>query len=228
MNSLESDLSHQVNKEKQSQREKVTRLRLKIKDLYEGTEERLPFHGWPHVDFVARKGLEFATIEQQRLFEKKEIEKIDPEAPYFVEAICLVHELNNFVETVSHESVGEKLRRQILQEVGYADDQIQHIEDIVQYKENKSFLAHCYLDADDAAKFDPEFRKVANSNTFTKEQNISEEQLAENIMRVQLQPVLEGKRPIFYTALHSNNIEISSGRICVNGNKNIKNFKNKK
>lgn len=183
--------------ENRPQKEKVGILRSRIESLYKGTEARLPFHGWHHVNFVAEKGKEFAFIEQQRLHLRGKL-VFDENLPYFVEAIGLVHDLNYLVAVNSAEPAAETLRRQILHASGYEREEVQRIEDVIQNRDKDSFIAHCFLDADKAAKFDLKLRELTEGQ-FIIEQGITDHVLARSIYKEQVRPVLFGKRPLFHT-----------------------------
>ncbi len=97
--------------------EKLSRLRVSVKKLYDDNNDLLLFHGWHHIQFVTNKAAKFAKT-------------IDADVE-LVETSALVHDLNYIVEVNSEPEAGAKLRDSVLSEAGYSNEEINRIEDII-------------------------------------------------------------------------------------------------
>jgi uncharacterized protein len=163
-------------------------LRSSLKELYGRYTDTLLFHGWHHVDFVARKAVEFAD----------EL-NVDTE---LVEAMALVHDLNYIADVTSGVDAGRELRAEYLATVGYSTDEITLIEETVHAAsiENRdadiSDLAKALSDADSLFKVMPVGPIILSARYIT-ETKVDLRKWADKIMRDQ-QPLLD-KGIYFYT-----------------------------
>jgi len=97
--------------------DRVSVLRSLVEALYSAHEQDLPFHGWHHIKFVAKKSVYFGATISANLF--------------IVESSALVHDLNYLVKVNSNAEAGAILRRQILSEADYIPTEIERIEKVV-------------------------------------------------------------------------------------------------
>ncbi|WP_199043031.1 HD domain-containing protein [Glycomyces salinus] len=167
----------------------LQQLRTYVAKLYRERMTDVPFHGWHHLDFVARKSKRFAA-------ELGADESL-------VEASALVHDLNYLVDRRSEAGAGAVLRREILSATGFSDPQIERIESIVASAETKyrdeeiSVEAQALSDADTLFKALP-ITPVVLAPLYLRETGRSIRELAEKIVGEQVP--LNQKRIYFYTA----------------------------
>lgn len=145
--------------------------------LYSRQTREVPFHGWHHVSFVAEKAGQFA-------------EELGAD-PATVEIAALVHDVNYLVDTRGDASVGARLRRNILEDVGLPEGSILLIEDIVVSSETRvrgrhiSREAMALSDADTLFKALP-ITPVVLAPLYMRETGRSVRELAEKIVREQV------------------------------------------
>ena len=97
-----------------SRSEIVTRVRTATRRVYD-SQPPLLFHDWLHVEFVARKAVEFANSNGS-----------DPE---IVEIAAILHDVNYLVQRASGVTHGTGLRHRLLTELGASQDLVDRIED---------------------------------------------------------------------------------------------------
>jgi uncharacterized protein len=97
---------------------RIARLEERVREVYEQCVEQLPFHGWPHIEFVRKKATQFARERDAD--------------PAFVEAAALVYDLNYVAKRNSALSAGAELRRECLEDAGYGSDEVELIERLIQ------------------------------------------------------------------------------------------------
>lgn len=97
-----------------SQKFKLCALEDSVFDLYKSNSDRLPFHGWNHINFVRNKAEFFARELKANIF--------------VVIASALTHDLNYIVLTNSKPETGRKLRESILNELEFSEEEIKWIE----------------------------------------------------------------------------------------------------
>ncbi len=161
----------------------------KLKKLWELTErlymphnDKLLFHGWHHVSFVAEKSREFS---------------LDLGADIdIVESAALVHDLNYIVRPYSQASEGAELRASLLAQSGYTENEISEIESLVMQattegrSKNISINSQALSDADTLFKALP-ITPVVLSGKFLTENMVDLQKLAGKIVAEQ-KPLLEG------------------------------------
>jgi uncharacterized protein len=96
---------------------RLKKLNTTLEKLYLMHSKKLLFHGWHHVNFVRNKALQFARPIKADLF--------------LVETAALTHDLNYIVKVFSRPSAGEKIRKKLLIQCGYSDQEIKKIENII-------------------------------------------------------------------------------------------------
>jgi uncharacterized protein len=97
---------------------RIAQLEKRIREIYAECAAHLPFHGWPHVEFVRKKATEFARDRHADVA--------------LVEAAALVHDLNYVAKRNSTPAAGEQLRRECLADAGYGSDEVGLIEQLIQ------------------------------------------------------------------------------------------------
>ncbi|MFC0681653.1 hypothetical protein ACFFGH_27805 [Lysobacter korlensis] len=113
---------------------RTTALAAALEKLYRDRSADIPFHGWHHVHFVAKKAVEFA----------RELD-VDGE---LVEAAALTHDLNYLVVTNSAPEVGRDLRISHLERAGFSADEVEDVDSVVMQQD----MARRTADISDAAK----------------------------------------------------------------------------
>ena len=113
---------------------RITHLRQILENLYIERGKDLPYHGWHHIYFVAKKAVLFAG----ELGADVEI----------VEAAALTHDLNYLVEPYSEPEAGKQLRESYLGKAKFNAKEIQEIETIVM----QGHMGTRHADISDAAK----------------------------------------------------------------------------
>jgi uncharacterized protein len=101
-----------------SQGGRLEELEHAVRQLYAGSGNSLPFHGWHHVHFVTAKAVEFA--------------KERDADHWLVAAAALLHDLNYVVRKNSEPEVGRRLRRRFLGDAGYGQTEIVRVEAIIE------------------------------------------------------------------------------------------------
>lgn len=96
---------------------RVEKLRAYLQKYYAEHGQNLLFHGWHHIVFVTDKAIALA-------------EELHADVET-VAAVALVHDLNYLVDTYSRVHVGQALRAKILAENGYAAQEIERIQYLV-------------------------------------------------------------------------------------------------
>lgn len=168
--------------------ERTRSLTQALKSLYDLHNDRLPAHGWHHIEFVTHKALEFAA----ELGADGEM----------VEAAALVHDLNYLADPTSPVEEGSVLRAEYLQPSGFDRADISRIELIVRdaavknRHPNISIEAKALADGESLYKVLP-ITPVVFSGKFIAETGTSLEQWANTIVRQQ-KPLLESDA-YFYT-----------------------------
>ena len=97
--------------------DRIGKLEENLKKLYSEKGKNLLFHGWHHVNFVRKKAIEFAN----ELGVDKNI----------IEVAALTHDLNFIAKKNSSVEEGDKLRTEILKEVGFSGEEISNINKII-------------------------------------------------------------------------------------------------
>ncbi len=97
--------------------ERTEKLTTALENLYQDRSKELLYHGWHHIYFVTKKALVFS-----------EGLNINIE---LLEAAALTHDLNYLVEPNSEPEVGATLRGEQLQQSGFAQSEIEEIENII-------------------------------------------------------------------------------------------------
>lgn len=96
---------------------KLNNIKNQIKKLYDEYNENLPYHGWHHINFVRKKAVEFSTFIGANTF--------------LVEVASLVHDLNYIIKNDSIPEIASDMRKRLLSESGFDDDEIEKIEEII-------------------------------------------------------------------------------------------------
>jgi uncharacterized protein len=149
----------------------------RVRELLEAQADALPFHNWPHTDFVRTKAVEFAGERGADVA--------------VVEAAALVHDLNYLVEPNSPPSAGRELRREMLELCGFAADVIERIEHIIdgahmEHRRKKVDLeTACLSDADTLYKALP-ITPVLYAHLYLAENGIALDELARKIVDEQV------------------------------------------
>ena len=160
-----------------------------IQKLYEPLNKELLFHGWHHIEFVARKAVEFAS----------EIGNVNQE---LVEAAALTHDLNYIIDRKSEAEAGQEMRAQQLALVGFSTAEITEIDDIVvtssitNRDSEISDAAKALSDADCLYKILP-ISLVTFSSKYIQETGVDLRQWADRIIKYQ-RPLLD-QGIYFYT-----------------------------
>lgn len=101
-----------------SEDNRIAQLEKRVREIYEDCAEHLPFHGWPHIEFVRKKATQFARDRSADVA--------------IVEAAALVHDLNYVAKRNSTPAAGAELRRECLEDAGYRSDEVGLIERLIQ------------------------------------------------------------------------------------------------
>ncbi|SFQ49872.1 uncharacterized protein SAMN05421810_108104 [Amycolatopsis arida] len=145
----------------------------RVRDLCHRYAERLPFHGWHHVDFVRTKAVEFA--------------RHNGADAAVVEAAALVHDVNYLVLRNSPAAAGSELRLGILAASGVAEHVARWIDEIIDEAEmanrhrDISLEAQALSDADTLFKALP-VTPVVLAHRYLAENGISLRELANKIV----------------------------------------------
>ena len=168
--------------------DKIEQLRNSLEEYYRPFNKELLFHGWHHILFVARKSVVFADeIGANRIL---------------VEAAALTHDLNYIVDKKSEAEAGKDLRAAFLSGVGFSDEEISRIENIVVSSSiiardaDISVEAQALSDADSLYKILP-ISLVTFSSKYIQETGVSLQEWAGRIIKYQ-RPLLD-KGIYFYT-----------------------------
>lgn len=97
--------------------EKIKKLESLVEVIYQENADKLPFHGWSHIQFVRGKAIEIG-------------EQIDADV-FICESAALVHDVNYMMEKNSEPEAGEDLRRSLLEQSSYSNEEIKKIEEII-------------------------------------------------------------------------------------------------
>ncbi len=166
---------------------KLENLETSLKSLY-AQHQHLLFHGWHHIWFVFRKSRVFAA---------------DIGADEFlVQSAALVHDINYIAEKNSKPEAGQEIRKKILTENGYSQEEVERIEQIVMEEhtatrnENISNEGKALSDADTLFKSLP-VTPILFAGKYIQENDVDIVQLAEKIVGEQA-PLME-KDIYFYT-----------------------------
>ena len=152
--------------------QKINKLNDVLKKLYYKKSKELLFHGWHHIHFVRKKSKIFAQSINANVF--------------IVESAALVHDLNYLAKENSHPEDGKELRKEILTECKYSDEEIEIIEKIIKEEhiatrdENISDEAKALSDADTLFKALP-FTPILFASKYIEENNIDIKQLANKV-----------------------------------------------
>jgi uncharacterized protein len=166
----------------------IGRLIEMVRELYLSKRRDVPFHGWHHVSFVLGKATEFA----------KELGA----DVLLVQAAALTHDLNYLVKGNSEPEAGEVLRKELLKNAGFANQQLGKIESIIREAHTATRgrdISHegmALSDADTLYKALP-VTPILFSNGYLVENGISLRELAEKILSEQ-RPLRENNID-FYT-----------------------------
>lgn len=165
----------------------------KLQKLYSSQEinKKVLFHNWEHIQFVHDHAIEFAK-------ELKCSEEL-------VAVSALLHDLNYIYSNTTNPLNGENEIREFLNNVGYLEDFINKVveiigqEDIERRKDNVlSDEAKALSDADSLYKIIPT-TPLLKTYKFLEENNMSLEQLAEKILKDQTDLIESGR--FFYTEI---------------------------
>ena len=154
-----------------------------VQHLYTSSLKTLVFHGWPHVKFVHDKALDFAVDRQA-------------DAP-IVRIAALVHDLNYYVDPSSSVTAGQRLRSQMLSDVGLPCSVIDLVESIVveasiaRRGRQVSTEVACLSDADTLYKALP-VTPVLLAHRYMRETGLTLSQLAHKIVSEQAPKLEEG------------------------------------
>ena len=161
-----------------------------LEELYQKRRADMPFHGWHHVYFVAKKAVQFAA----------EFD-VDRE---LVEAAALTHDLNYLVEVNSEPEIGKELRAQYLTSAGFSTGAMNEIESLVMQEHTAtrhgdiSDAAKALSDADTLFKALP-VTPIVFAGHFLTENHVDIRTLAAKIVREQ-RPLMN-KGIYFYTTV---------------------------
>ena len=159
------------------ERETLEKVRDAVQKLYEGRAREVPFHGWHHVDFVARKSLVFA----------RELGAVE----WLTVAAAYTHDLNYLVNTRTGAAAGSQLRTEILEGVGVGAESVTRIDAIVLEAETAvrgaeiSREAQALSDADTLFKALP-ITPIILAPLFMQETGLSLRELAKKITSEQV------------------------------------------
>ena len=95
----------------------LSSLRSAVERLYAEQTATLQFHGWPHIEFVRAKAVQFARERGADVS--------------VVEAAALLHDVNYLIEPNSEPTAGSSLRASLLAESGVAKGVASDIENII-------------------------------------------------------------------------------------------------
>ncbi|MEX0934793.1 MAG: HD family phosphohydrolase [Candidatus Paceibacterota bacterium] len=160
---------------------KIEALESLLVKLYEEHKEKLLFHGWSHIEFVRAKALEFAPELNADLF--------------LVESAALVHDLD-YIDKEGKRK-GENLRKKILSNAGYGDEEKERIEEIVHnahignQKEGMSNESKALADGDNLFKVLP-FTPIFFAHKYIEEQDTDIKELMEKILDDQQEKIENG------------------------------------
>jgi len=145
-------------------------------ELYAKHKESLLFHGWHHINFVTNKAREFANLIEANV--------------EIVECAALVHDINYIVELNSEPIAGQKLRSELLAEVGFDDGEIQHIESIINESHTANRTAEISNEGKALSDADTLFKAIPTtpiffSSKYVLENNINIARLANKIVTEQ-------------------------------------------
>lgn len=152
--------------------QKINKLNDVLKKLYYKKSKELLFHGWHHINFVRKKSKIFAQSINANVF--------------IVESAALVHDLNYLAKENSHPEDGKELRKEILTECKYSDEEIAIIEKIIKEEhtatrdENISDEAKALSDADTLFKALP-FTPILFASKYIEENKVDIKQLANKV-----------------------------------------------
>lgn len=155
----------------------------RVRQLCVKYAERLPFHGWHHVDFVRTKAVEFAGHNGA----EKSV----------VETAALVHDVNYLVLRNSPAAAGQDLRLGILDDAGVRRRTARWIDEIIDEAEmaargrDISVEAQALSDADTLFKALP-VTPVVLAHRYLSENGVSLRELADKIVGEQCQVHDEG------------------------------------
>lgn len=156
---------------------RVKMLADEVKRRLEEHAHKLPFHGWPHTDFVRTKAVEFAAGRGADVV--------------LVEATALVHDINYLVEPNSPPSAGLALRAQLLRECDFSAVEIKRIEEIIEGAHTEYRGRHvdletaCLSDADTLYKTLP-ITPVLYAHRYLDENGLELGELARKIVEEQV------------------------------------------
>jgi uncharacterized protein len=145
--------------------------------LYAERAADLPYHGWPHVEFVAAKTVAFA-------------DELGADVRT-AELAALVHDLNYLVDPTTYASAGAELRTRILAAAGIDQQRIEQVEQIVNDAEIRSrgndlsAEAKALSDADTLFKALP-ITPIVLAPRYLRETGRTLRELAENIVQEQI------------------------------------------
>ena len=145
-------------------------------ELYKTHKKTLLFHGWHHINFVTNKAKQFAEI-------------INANGE-LVECAALVHDTNYIVEINSDPVAGEKLRSELLTEVGFDQIEVQRIETIINESHTASRTAQISNEGKALSDADTLFKAIPTtpiffSSKYIIENNIDIAKLANKIVSEQ-------------------------------------------
>lgn len=156
---------------------RVEKLARHVQQLLESRAESVPFHGWPHTDFVRAKAAEFATGR-------------GADVP-LVEAAALVHDLNYLVAPNSPPSAGRDMRVKLLRRCDFDQTEIDRIERIIAAAHMEDRQKHvdletaCLSDADTLYKTLP-ITPVLYAHRYLAENGMALGELAKKIVEEQV------------------------------------------
>jgi uncharacterized protein len=137
----------------------------------------LPFHGWPHTDFVRTKAVEFAQTRGADVV--------------LVEAAALVHDLNYLAEPNSPPQAGQALRKRLLRKCDFGLDEIKRIEETIEAAHTEcrgrdvDLETACLSDADTLYKALP-ITPVLYAHRYLDENGLELDELARKIVEEQV------------------------------------------
>lgn len=145
-------------------------------ELYTQHKKTLLFHGWHHINFVTNKAREFAILINTNV--------------EIVESAALVHDINYIVELNSDPIAGQKLRSELLSEVGFDEIEVNRIEDIINESHTASRTVHISNEGKALSDADTLFKAIPTtpiffSSKYVLENNINISKLANKIVTEQ-------------------------------------------
>ena len=161
--------------------EMISELTSSLRAMYDESADKVPFHGWHHIAFVARKGRQFASERGADEF--------------LVEAAALVHDVNYVVESNSEPDAGFALRQTLLRQAGFDSAEAQRIEAIILEAHTATRTAQISAEGASLSDADTLFKAlpmtpVVFSHLFLEENKISLRALGEKILGEQI-PLLD-------------------------------------